>query len=78
MVGFQPIITCEEFFSQAEQRACVAIGNLSLQICHCTANSLAVASVASLLASFLDFSVDIPFCLPISHAVIDLVSAARI
>lgn len=36
----------------------------------------AAASVASYLAPFLEFFVGVPFCLPTSHAVIDLVSAA--
>lgn len=71
-----------------EQRAGRAIRILSLQSWFCTvstdfmeegtANCLAAASVASYLAPFLEFFVGVPFCLPTSHAVIDLVSAARI
>lgn len=43
-----------------------------------TANCWSVACLASYLALFLAFFVDAPFCLPTSHAVIDLVSVAEI
>lgn len=67
-------------FSREFFRGGKPIRSLSLQsgLAQSRWRSWAPATVASYLAPFLELFVDVPFCLPTSHAVIDLVSAAWI